>query len=140
MMAIDAVFLEDAGDLLGIGDFAFFGGLPYAADETAGSRRFGPRHRFARQKLVQCVRQVAMFGFLSDVADTVLVINSAVVPDDPFAIQNKDFRRSLGTELVLHHVLDVFQYGEGDLMFLGEASDISETVLLIRIDREKVHS
>src|SRR5579875_2248093 len=86
-MALLAVVLQDAADLLGVGDAPILFGLGDAADATAGHLRLGHRYQLARQDFVESLREVAACRFTCPrVADAELIVDTSLVADDAIAV------------------------------------------------------
>src|SRR5262249_6566836 len=95
-----AVVLNDARDLFRVGDLAGFLRLDGPCDEAA--RRLGGRrrHGFTGEHLAHGLCQIAARRLDAGEADTILVVDTAVISHLSVGVDNEDLRRALGPELV----------------------------------------
>ncbi len=129
--------LEDASDLFRVRHGATLGRLRNTADLAAD--RFGPRRRDRPpgEDRIEGVDQVVPGGRGSMDADGVLVVDPASVDHGPRLIQDEDFGRPLGPEVVGQAVADVLQDREWQSMLLGEPADRDRPILLVGVDAEE---
>ncbi len=111
-----------------------------ATNETAHDTGFGLRDRLAGQEFVDGAPQKVLSRGLSRIADTVLIVDAAVVADHTFLVEDEDFRSPHRTEPVGHSIVEIFKNREADPVDPGIGGDFRQHVLAIRVDSQDLHS
>jgi len=136
-MALDAVGLENSGNLVGISDVPLRRASIHAADAAAdrpGQRR---AHIATCQDVAQCFVDISSLRFLVRISDTELIVNQPGITDDSRAIDYESFRRSRGPQPIGDLVSGVLADRKRNSMQLCEMRDRGQGILLIGIDAEK---
>jgi hypothetical protein len=136
-VAFDAVVLQDAGDVFGVGDLAIVPGRADAADETTGGLGDGLAYFPAGEKFIEGDFEVVAFWFALPVVDAVLVVDAAPVADGAGLVEDEDFGSPHGSHLVGDLVAEILEDGEVDLVQAGVGGDFGDVVLDIGVDGEE---
>ena len=133
----DAIVLKDAADLFGVRHVAIRLRREDATNVAADGGDFLGRHLFAGQQLIHRIRQPGLLRFVSPFAVGELIVDAAVVANDPLGIEHEYLRSPLGLQGVGHFVARILEQRKLNLALLGEVGDLRQRILLVGVDAEK---
>ena len=140
-MALDAVLLKDARDLLAVSDFGIGDRLTNATDLAANNVRCRHAHLFAGGELADRLGQVALRGRGALVADAIgeaiLIVDASAIAHHAILVEHEHLGRTLGAELIGNLVAGVLQQRKLDVMPLCVGGDFFDRILPVRVDRQE---
>ena len=135
-MATYATRLQNAADLIGVGDHRFgFGTIPRTATDQAAGSRCGccGYFLFFKDRVESCNQFVLGDRFLG-VADSILVVDSPSVPNLAIAINNTNLRSSCYAQSIGKVLCWIFEKREIKPKFASMGGHLGQAILDIGID------
>ena len=118
-VTLDAVPVENSHDLIGKRYRTVGIRFSHSSDETANYFRGRSLDIARRQQIIDRVSDKRLLRFVTNVANAVLVVDTAVVPYYPVFIEDQDFRRPCRSDLIGNPVIQILQNRKTHLVNSG---------------------
>ena len=138
------MFLEDAGNLIGVRDITITLCLAYPTNQAADHLSRGLANCLAIEQFVDRRSQIFTVGLglciTATGLKTVLIVDAAGIADSTLFIEHEDLRIARGAERIGQRIVQILEQREVHTVDFGVLRHFRDGVLSIRVDANERHA